>query len=217
MNNSLISRVLKTLMFKKNIKTTQLARDLDLPQQTLQRIVSGTSPNPHVKNLKPIADFFNITLEQLKGEQPLPESFADMHLPTAAKPKARQLPKVCWDDIEIYLNNPGAYKLESTIFVEESAGNNTFALTLGDSAMEPYFPQNCLLIMSPEKNPKDRSFVLAKIADSKTYLFRQLLIDGEYKYLKALNPDLSAFPMRFLKENDEIIATMIEFRHLYDL
>ncbi|HVV67683.1 MAG TPA: S24 family peptidase [Patescibacteria group bacterium] len=216
MKNSLISKVLKILMFKKNINTTQLARDLDLPQQTLQRIVSGTSPNPHIKNLKPIADFFNISLEQLRGEQPLPEFISDINLPNPTKSKARQLPKVFWEDIEIYLNNPEKYKYESTIFVDDSAGNKTFALTLGDSSMEPYFPINCLLILNQEKNPKDRSFVLMKIGDSKTYLFRQLLIDGEYKYLKALNPDLSAFPMRFLGENDEIIATMTEFRHLYD-
>jgi len=203
-------------MFKKNIKTTQLARDIDLPQQTLQRIVSGTSLHPHINTLKPIADFFNITIEQLKGERPLPNSLSDIYLATNEKPQAQQLPVILWEEIDKYLNNPDIYAAtDSSIFVDSSSGQKTFALILNDSSMEPYFPKGGLLVLDPEKSPNDRNFVLAKIADNGIFLFRQLLIDGEYQYLKPLNPDLGTFPMRPLKENDKIIGIMTEFRHIY--
>src|SRR3990167_1065639 len=198
MNKSLVSNILRALMFKKNVNTSQLARELKLPQQTLQRIVSGASPNPHGKTLKPIADFFDLSLEQLKGESPLPDSVTDMGLPTRAKPKVKEVPIVDWNEVEIYLKNSALYSANEYTFVDPTLSQTTFAITLPDSSMEPYFPKGSLLILDPQKTVRDRCFVLAKITDSQPLLFRQLLIDGEHQYLKALNPDLNAFPMRLL-------------------
>ena len=62
MGDELISQILKILMFKKNINATQLARKIDVPQQTLHRILAGSSPNPHLKTLGPLADFFQSLL-----------------------------------------------------------------------------------------------------------------------------------------------------------
>jgi len=216
MGKSLISNVLKTLMFKKNVNTSQLARELDLPQQTLQRIVSGASPNPHGKTLKPIADFFDISLDQLKGETPLPDSVVDLGLPTITKIKAKEIPVVNWKDIETYLDNPETYTTDEHVFADPTLSHDTFAITLSDSSMEPYFPKGSLLILDPTKPTKDRCFVLVKITESNTLVFRQLLIDGEHQYLKPLNPDLNTFPMRLLNDNDKTLGVMAEFRYKYD-
>ncbi len=48
--------------------------------------------------------------------------------------------------------------------------------------------------------------------DTKAPIFRQLVIDGEDKYLKPLNPDLSNFKMRNLEDADIILAVLIEAR-----
>ncbi len=71
----LISQMLKILMFKKDIRTTQLAREIDVSQQTLQRIVVGLSPNPYRKTLVPLAEFFSISVDQLTGKKPLPDEW----------------------------------------------------------------------------------------------------------------------------------------------
>jgi len=212
----LISNILKTLMFKKNVNTSQLARELKLPQQTLQRIVSGVSPHPHGKTLKPIADFFDVSLDQLKGKSPLPDSAVDMGLPTITKAKAKEVPIIEWNEVEPYLSNPEAFNANELAFADPKLSEETFAITLPDSSMEPYFPKGSLLILDPKKPAKDRCFVLAKIAESDTLIFRQLLVDGEHQYLKPLNPDLNAFPMRLLKGSDTILGVMVEFRHRYD-
>src|SRR3990167_11545190 len=216
MGKSLISNILKTLMFKRSINTSQLARDTHLPQQTLHRIVSGASPNPHGKTLKPIAEFFNINLEQLKGEQQLPESIVNIDLPVISKAKAKEVPIIFWDQIEEYLTSPEEYNVTEYIFADQTLSNTTFATILPDSSMEPYFPKNSLLILDP--NPSelllDRCFVLVK-TDAKVPLFRQLIIDGEHQYLKPMNPDLNAFPMRLLKKTDQVLGVMIEFRYRY--
>jgi transcriptional regulator with XRE-family HTH domain len=216
MGNSLISNILKTLMFKKNMNTSQLARDTNLPQQTLNRIVSGNSPNPHAKTLKAIANFFDISIEQLKGKQPLPESKLTLDLPAINKPKAKQIPLIKWDDLPIFIEKSKSYIINQFIYGSSQLGENVFSLTMNDSSMEPYFPEGAVLIFDPNKMPKDRSHVLTYIAESDTYLFRQLLIDGEYHYLKPLNPDLTTFQMRLLNEHDKILSVLVEFRHTYD-
>jgi hypothetical protein len=94
--------------------------------------------------------------------------------------------------------------------------DNSYATITQDSAMEPLFPRNSLLIFDPERIPKDRSYVLAELHDSNLLVFRQLLLDADQKYLKPLNPDLNIFKMRLLSEEDKIIATLVEARQIYD-
>ena len=197
-----------------NMKTSRLARELSLPQQTLQRIVSGVSPNPHSKTLQPIADFFNISVEQLKGDDPLPGSAMGLEIPVNLK--AKEIPVIEWDQLEAYLKVTGVYKAQNQIYVDSAFPEQAFALTLMDSSMEPYFPKESLLIFDPNKHPTDRCFALVKAAESQVIIFRQLLIDGENRYLKPLNPDLNAFSMRLLRENDYILGVMIEFRYRYN-
>ncbi len=213
-NGSKLSNVLKTLMFKKNIRTSQLARNLELPQQTLQRIVSGTSTNPHTKTLKPIADFFGISIDQLKGTAPLPESVVDIDLPST-KPKARAVPIVLWDEIDNYIDQPQNYAPKEHTYIDQNLSKTIFALHLPESSMEPYFPKDSMLILDVQKQATDRSFILARLDETVTYIFRQLIIDGDQKYLKPMNPDLNRFPMRIMKDKDKIIAVLIEFRHRY--
>ncbi len=212
--NTMISQVLKIVMFKKDINTSQLARDINLPQQTLQRIVSGVSPRPHSKTLQTIADFFEITLEQLKGKQPLPQSLLDMGLPIiATQAKAKEIPIVLWDAISNYSDAPKTYTASEYIYAEATLPDTTFAVILPDTSMEPFFQKNSVIILDAGKTIKDRCFVLAKIAETNTYLFRQLLVDGDQQYLKPINPDFNAFAMRLLKVEDKILGVMLESRH----
>ncbi len=209
----MISQVLKIVMFKRDINTSQLARDINLPQQTLQRIVSGVSPRPHSKTLQTIADFFDITLAQLKGEQPLPESFLDMGLSLTTRVVAKEVPVISWNEINGYINAPDAYISSEHIYAEPTLPVSTFAVALPDTSMEPYFQKNSIIILDSCKTIKDRCFVLIKIAESNTCVFRQLLVDGDHKYLKPVNPDLNTFAMRLLKEDDKILGIMLEARY----
>jgi SOS-response transcriptional repressor LexA len=215
MSNSPISRILKALMFKKNINASGLARNLDLPQQTLQRIVSGISPNPHKKTLGPIADFFQISVEQLKGKQPLPPELVKNDLQSSSSHSLRQLPILPWKEIDTYLDEETEFESLEHIAIEASLPENTFVTRLDDSSMEPYFPKSSILIFSAEDSAKDSDFVLVKLAISNNHIFRQLITDGEHRYLKPLNPDLTSSQIRLLNKEDEILGIMLEFRYKY--
>lgn len=76
--------------------------------------------------------------------------------------------------------------------------------------MDPVFPKNTLLIADPDKSPKDRSYVIAKLSNINTPIFRQLLIDVKDRYLKALSPDFEQYKMTRLSDNDEILSVVVQ-------
>lgn len=206
----MLDKILQTLMFKKNVKPSQVARETNIPKQTLSRMISGKSPNPHHKNLEPLADYFNVSVGQLKGKEQLPTDAVDITLPNS-KPKAKSIPLRNWNE----LNNIKDENSKEEIFVSHNLSDHSFAVPMLDTSMEPLFRKGSVLILDPNKNYSDRSFLLVKLASVEQVIFRQLLIDAEHHYLKALSPDFDAFPMRLLDEEDKIIGTLVEARQIF--
>lgn len=63
---------------------------------------------------------------------------------------------------------------------------------LGDS-MEPEFPEGCIVIVDPGHAPRDGSWVIVEFAGD--VFFRQMVFDGERRFLKPLNPKYGAFEL----------------------
>jgi phage repressor protein C with HTH and peptisase S24 domain len=63
---------------------------------------------------------------------------------------------------------------------------------LGDS-MEPEFADGCVIIVDPGSAPRDGSYVIVEFAGD--VFFRQLVIDGERRYLRPLNPKYGGFEL----------------------
>jgi phage repressor protein C with HTH and peptisase S24 domain len=63
---------------------------------------------------------------------------------------------------------------------------------LGDS-MEPEFPDGCVIVVDPGHAPRDGSYVVVEYAGD--VFFRQLVVDGERRFLKPLNPKYGAFEL----------------------
>ncbi len=223
MKKSEIAEILKLLMLKRDVKTSQLARLVGIPQQTLQRVVSGTSPNPHESTLKNVANHFGISVEQLKGKEQLPkEFFPAVGFGDILIKKSVNIPLLTWDqlkeleEINKKVENSEIDAFESIVTISPSFNEKCFGLIMNDSSMDPYFPKDSILVIDPEKVINDRSFALVKLEEEKIFLFRQVLLDGQYKYLKPINPDLGHFKMRLLSDKDEIIGALVEGRRVYE-
>lgn len=63
---------------------------------------------------------------------------------------------------------------------------------LGDS-MEPEFADGCVVIVDPGYAPRDGGFVIVEFAGD--VFFRQLVYDGERRFLKPLNPKYGSFEL----------------------
>ncbi len=76
--------------------------------------------------------------------------------------------------------------------------------------MFPQFYENTILIIDTNQAPKNRDFVIAYCHDNKETLFRQLIVDGSYKFLKPIN---TIFPTLQIKELDQIIGLVVQSRN----
>ena len=81
------------------------------------------------------------------------------------------------EDAEAYLSCP----------VRCSAG--TFVLRVRGESMEPRFRDGDLIFVDPQVSPDHGRFVVVRGDDSNEVTFKQLIVEGERTYLKALNPD----------------------------
>lgn len=198
MKNTKIAQILNRLMMDKKIRVAELARRINLPQPTVHRIATGTCEHPHLSSLAPIAQFFSINIDQLKGHEPIP--WLD---------RAARVPLLTWDDA---LNWPNKQNRQYDEFVLTDAviGKAGFALKVKDASMDPIFPKNTVLIADPGKEAKDRSYVIAKLANHSEAIFRQLLMDAGDRYLKPLSPDFEQYKMTRLNNKDKILSVVIQ-------
>lgn len=207
-----LSSILKRLLYERDIKPVDLARAVDLPPPTIHRLITGKSTRPYESSLKPIADYFDIEVDQLLGEAPLPgdqekdASEEDSH--HLGKSRISSIPLIPW---QFLTNRENEEQFETIPFVG-AISKKGFSTIMPDTSMEPFIQRNAIVIFDPFIQPTDRSCILVKLHETKAFVVRQLLIDADHQYLKPLNPDLSAFKMRLLDKKDTVIASLIEIR-----
>lgn len=63
---------------------------------------------------------------------------------------------------------------------------------LGDS-MEPEFADGCVVIVDPGQVPRDGAYVIVEFAGD--VFFRQLVFEGERRFLKPLNAKYGSFEL----------------------
>lgn len=204
---SKLSNFLKKLIFDKGTNVAQLSKEIDIPQPTLNRIVLGKTKNPHPKSLEKMAEYFGIPVREItkynEADTPLIEN---------------EIIKIPEFDMTQIKATGFANELTPTkqVNIDAPLGEDCFAVRLNNSSMEPMFLEGTTLVFNPSKAPRDKSFVFAFLADNATSVFRQILIDSDFKYLKPTNPSLSTLPITILKEDDKILGTLVESRRNYD-
>jgi SOS-response transcriptional repressor LexA len=196
------------LIFDKGTNVAQLSKEIDIPQPTLNRIVLGKTQSPHPKSLEKMAEYFGIPVKEITQFTEDPNELIENEI--------IKIPQFTM----LNINGPDFINTRtpaSLINIDAPLGETCFAITLNSSSMEPMFIEGTTLIFNPDKPPKDKSFVLAFLSESSSPLFRQILIDSDFKYLKPINPSLSALPITVLSSKDSILGVLVESRRNYDL
>jgi transcriptional regulator with XRE-family HTH domain len=63
--------ILRKLIIDAGLNDIQLARASGIPYTTLNQLLNSDTVSPKVETIKPIAKYFNISIEQLIGDKPL--------------------------------------------------------------------------------------------------------------------------------------------------
>jgi SOS-response transcriptional repressor LexA len=184
---SKLSVILKALMHEVGITVTELARRTGIGQPVIHRMASGETDNPKVGSLSPIAKFFNVTISQLIGDDPLSKDrFKGSHNPFYRS--WTKLPLLSWEQAA-YWPRRVYNEVESYVSTESVVSEQAFAVRVEDTTMTPRFPEGTILVFDPDIKPQDKDFVAIHIDGQAKMQFKQMLLDGADLYLKPINPD----------------------------
>jgi hypothetical protein len=205
-----LGKTLRKLLFDRNMKPVDLARKVNLPPATIHRLITGKSARPYQSSLQPIAEYFSIAIEQLVGEESINNVVNANDLgQSLSTEKFFKVPLIPWTELDQIGYGKNFYR---NIFVG-AISKQGFATLMPDYSMEPLFSCGSILIFDPQTKPVDHSYVLVKLRGNGQYLFRQLLVDADQKYIKPLNQEIGSSGMRLLHPDDKVIACLIETRN----
>lgn len=203
-NNSTLSIILSELIEKFNITEAELSRATKLPKATINRIKTGKVTDPKSSTLTLIANYFNISIDQLLGNKPL--------IIDSPKVNIIKIPIIEWDHLKKIKKfiSDDIYNKGYTNWIHFECENRTdscslFALQIEGDAMWPYFDEKSLVIVDSSLKVENRDFVIAYIAKSDEVILRQILIDSKSKILIPLNTLFSEIEV---KDQDQIIGVI---------
>lgn len=212
-----LADILYDLMAKNRIKQTDLSRQTGIPASTLNKIFLGTTDDPRASTLRALAEFFEISIEQLLGLKKVPDSkdgnrvlgFPNQSPSSSA---ANVAPILNWNQVIAWLSESSIEKDQISDFVtiDSRLGENLFALKVKPS-MAGHFRPDALIIIDPKAEFKDGNFVLVSVDQSEPTV-RMISKDGADVYLKPLESFLT--PIQ-LEPHHQIIGTIIETRFTF--
>lgn len=200
-----IASNLKKLMERANISEHELSRRTSVKQPIIHRLLSGNNQNPKLLTLKPIADYFMLSVSQLIGEKEIESVWSGL---TSKDHQG-------W--VEVQLSNYHQIKsrdgliIPKSIITENNVSRNAFAFYIVDQSMEPLFPEGCMIIIEPEIKPLHNNYILVKTNNDETLLRNFLSISGE-NYINPLNSKFGTIVK--ISSEHEILGTVV--RTIYD-
>lgn len=196
-----ISSVMNILISNSGLSECELSRRIDLTVATINKIKTGALSNPTAKTLEKIAQFFEITIDQLLGLSPL-ETFFTGNLFCIPYIPFDMLSSI--NDNGLNIHNHQEWK---RIEINSDLKHHQLFATKSDSdAMYPLLDKNTLIIVDKDQKIQNKSLVLVRLHKLGEVIVRRLLIDGPFKILKSLN---NSFPDISLSEKDQVIGIII--------
>ena len=195
------------LMALTKISRHELHRQTGVPTSTIQRMCVEEKPNPTISTLKPIAKFFNITLNQLIGDSPLPND-ARIGMTFQKQETWHNIPVITWQEAIKWPNGDIDILSKPIVSTDINTNENMFALEIPNNDWVG-FRKGTILIVDPKSSPLDRGFVIAyKKGLDKATIKKHLIYDGEV-YLEPLN---KIFKTVELSNDFLIIGTVVQLK-----
>ena len=195
--------VLSKLIKKYNLNALELERLTGIPASTIYRLLKNKDGNPTIEVLKKLSGFFQITVSQLIGEEPI---------------GCNQIPLIPTFEISQFFNLSleGKQKYR-TIPVDFPMSTKSFATFSNDNTMEPFILKNSIIIVDPERQISNNDFVFLIKKEHDQPIIRKIIIDGDDTYIKMLNSELPIDLKVIQKKEYAFIGAIVHYRtNLFD-
>lgn len=176
--------IIERLLAIRSVSPARLIAETGIPQSTLNSILHGESKTPTDKTLKPIADFFGVTLSQLRGYEPL--DFGDSNTQDIIR-----LENYCpiFQNhsvlIEMWLTG-NLPKNDAQFYVRTaySRPERTFIMAVTDDVLEPELAAGDYVFVVPGAEYGDTDYVMIRTPTG--FVFR--LVQQRKNGLMVVNP-----------------------------
>lgn len=189
-----------------NIHEAELARQTNIPQPTLHKILTGKTTDPRISTLQILADYFGVTLDTLYTKTDLSRHRGAL--------KGKPIPIISWSDCITYravIKKLSPANWKSWIITDREPADHFFALQ-SKSAMEPHFPKGTILIVDTRVTPKDGDLVVMHFENTNECTVRELSIDGRTEMLLPLNERVKSEKRT---KSTRVVGVISESRLLY--
>jgi SOS-response transcriptional repressor LexA len=203
-----VGPMLRALMAAKGIDDAQLSRAIGIASSSLSRIKNDPACNPTLASLKPIADYFSITVSQLIGETALNKA----RVKESSRKQTwvvNQIPIIAWNQIAAFKQD------ELKEFTEWLPSNralteDAFVLCIEANTWGDLFAKGSFLIIDSQPEPLDGDTIIVHSNIDDQYVAKKLLLDGREQYLQSLNPALQKTDI--LNHDETIVGVVVEIR-----
>jgi SOS-response transcriptional repressor LexA len=174
---------------------TQLAKHLGKTQSQISHLI-GTNP---VKNIgdrfaSHVEKIFDKPTGWLDQEHYDIQEASGIYQATPLRRAYYQVPIISWQEAEEWLKAPDQFNAKSfpnALITSVLVSPQAFAIKVEGDIMESShstsFPRESTIIVDTDQPAHNGTYVLAKTSVDTALIFRQLIIDGNKRYLKPLN------------------------------
>jgi len=196
---------LNLLMSEAHISADELSRRIGIPPSTIKKIRNRYNPNPTLTTLLPLAQYFNITLGQLVGDELLPDKRirGSYKQPIASQ---SHIPIISWQEVLAWPASKTSQP--KTIVTGYKYDENVYALIVEDDDWEN-LSKGTALIIDPSIKPEHRDFIIIYKHGQILPSLKQLLHDEEHSYLKPVINGYSIIP---LASDHRILGVVVEYK-----
>jgi len=157
----------------------------------LNQVENGVNPNFYYA-IK-ICQALGINPDDVIAEMDGGNTVVSEHIPV------RMIPRLSWVQAGNWTSSPSgmvAGECDEWVYPpRDNIPNDCYALTVKGNSMQSdngvCFPEGCTIIVNPNIQPENKSFVITMFNESGDTTFKQLIVDGPQRYLKPLNPNYS--------------------------
>ncbi len=203
-----LQEILQRLMDISNVTEQELSDHTGVAQSTINRILNGQTGNPRGVSLRPIADFFEVTVSQLIGTEPIDflKISDNSLLEKVGLKKVAVIPFDRISNLGKFSDTKVNYPNQEMVLVETKESDRVFATLIVDNSMQPEFDAGTIVIVNQSIKPSDGSYVLIRIQNQ--LLIRELSVVGKKTYAQINQKSKSLQAIN----SEEILGVIIESR-----
>lgn len=208
-----LQSVLKQLISCIGLSVNALAKALNLPTPTINRLLTGDVQDPRASTLLAIADYFSVSVDQLLGREILPEKFQQNRMNKLSAKPPNTIPLLSMTEAVNY--EESCKKSTNWLRWQSQSKSNgdlekdaLFSVIIKNNLYEPIFIAGSFIIVNPFSVINSGDYVLVKFTNDTIAVIKKYVSEGEYKYLYSLKPEVGT--INFDKNKCTILGVIIE-------